>query len=241
VTATLSAGAALLLGLAAGGHCLVMCGGITAALGFATAKDAAGRPRRSLLVAYQLGRIGSYAMAGLLFGALAGGLAATADAEAVSRALRMLTAGAMLLAALVVLGRVRDPGARLIERLWRRLAPLGRRLLPIATPLRALAFGAVWGWMPCGFVYTVLLIATLQANPLSGALTMGAFGLGTLPVMLATSLGLARAGAPGVPRLTRPLVGAMLLVGAVLTLAGPWLAPEQHALHGWLPFAAPAH
>lgn len=241
MTATLSAGAALLLGLAAGGHCLVMCGGITAALGFATAKDAAGRPRRSLLVAYQLGRIGSYAMAGLLFGGITGGLVATADAEAVSGALRMLTAGAMLLAALVVLGRVRDPGARLGERLWGRLAPLGRRLLPVATPARALAFGALWGWMPCGFVYTVLLIATLQANPVSAALTMCAFGLGTLPVMLATSLGLARASTLAVPRLTRPFAGAMLLVGAVLTLAGPWLAPEQHALHSWLPFVGPTH
>jgi sulfite exporter TauE/SafE len=153
----------------------------------------------------------------------------------------VLSAGAMLLAALVVIGGVRDPGARLGGRLWVRLAPLGRRLLPIASPLRALAFGAVWGWMPCGFVYTVLLIATLQGDPLRAALTMGAFGLGTLPVMLATSLGLARASTLVMPRLARPLAGAMLLAGAVLTLAGPWLAPEHHGLHGWLPFVGATH
>jgi uncharacterized protein len=241
VNATLSVGAALLLGLAAGGHCLVMCGGITAALGMATAKDAAGRPRRSLLVAYQLGRIGSYAIAGLLFGGLAGGLVAIADADAIARTLRVLSAGAMLLAALVVIGRVHDPAARLGGRLWARLAPLGRRLLPVATPLRALAFGAVWGWMPCGFVYTVLLIATLQADPLHAALTMAAFGLGTLPVMLATSLGLARASALAMPRLSRSATGFLLLAGAVRTLAGPWLVPEQHGLHGWLPFVGPTH
>jgi sulfite exporter TauE/SafE len=241
VNATLSAGAALLLGLAAGGHCLVMCGGITAALGIATAKDAAGRPRRTLLVAYQLGRIGSYVLAGLIFGSLAGGVVAIANADAVSRALRVLSAGAMLLAALVVIGRVHDPAARLGGRLWARLAPLGRRLLPVATPLRALAFGAVWGWMPCGFVYTVLLIATLQADPLHAALTMAAFGLGTLPVMLAASLGLARASALAMPRLSRSAAGFLLLAGAALTLAGSWLVPEQHGLHGLLPFGGPTH
>jgi sulfite exporter TauE/SafE len=234
VNATLGVGAALLLGLAAGGHCFVMCGGIIAALGMATAKDTAGRPRRSLLVAYQLGRIGSYAIAGLAFGGLAGGLVAIADADAVSRTLRVLSAAAMLLAAMVVFGGIRDPSARLGSRVWARLAPLGRRLLPVATPQRALAFGAVWGWMPCGFVYTVLVIATLQADPVSAALTMAAFGLGTLPVMLAASLGLARVSALVTPRLTRPVAGAMLLAGAVLTLVAPWLAPEWHGLHGWL-------
>jgi sulfite exporter TauE/SafE len=240
VIASLGAGAALLLGLAAGGHCLVMCGGITAALGMATAKDASGRPRRSLLVAYQLGRIGSYAVAGLLFGGLAGGLIAIADAGAVSRALRVLSGLAMLTAAVVVFAGIHDPAARLGSRLWARLAPLGRRLLPVATPRRALAFGAVWGWMPCGFVYTVLLIATLQADPVRAALTMVAFGVGTLPVMLTTSLGLAHAGTRVMPRLARPVAGAMLLAGAVLTLAAPWLAPEQHGLHG-LSSAVPTH
>jgi sulfite exporter TauE/SafE len=60
--------AALLLGLAASGHCLVMCGGISAALGIATSKRADGRARAELLVAYQFGRIASYALAGLLLG-----------------------------------------------------------------------------------------------------------------------------------------------------------------------------
>src|SRR5262245_23580785 len=211
-----------------------MCGGITAALGIATAKDAARRPRRTLLIAYQLGRIGSYAFAGLIFGSLARGVAAIANADAVSQALRMLSAGAMLLAALVVMGRVHDPAARLGGRLWMRLAPLGQRLLPVASPLRALAFGAVWGWMPCGFVYTVLLIATLQADPLHAALTMATFGFGTLPVMLAMSLGLARASALATPRLSRSAAGFLLLAGAALTLAGLWLMPEQHGLHGLL-------
>ncbi|MEO8010970.1 MAG: sulfite exporter TauE/SafE family protein, partial [Dokdonella sp.] len=64
--------AALLLGLLASGHCVLMCGGISSALGIATAKDANGRPRRTLLLGYQFGRILSYALAGLLIGTIGG-------------------------------------------------------------------------------------------------------------------------------------------------------------------------
>jgi len=234
VNSTLTLGAALLLGLAAGGHCLLMCGGITAALGLATAKTAAGNPRPTLLAAYQLGRVASYSIAGLLFGGLLGALIAVLDVEAVRLTLRTLSAGAMMLAALVVIGRVRDPASRLGGSLWARLAPLGRRLLPVATVPRALAFGALWGWMPCGFVYTVLVIATLQADAGRAALTMAAFGLGTVPAMLATSLGAARVASLVARPAARRLAGAVLLASAIVTLAAAWLAPVHHELHGWL-------
>jgi sulfite exporter TauE/SafE len=232
MSATLTLSAALLLGLAASGHCLIMCGGITSALGLATARDAAGRPRVSLLCAYQLGRVGSYALAGLLFGGLFAGLIALLDVEVVRRSLRVLSAAAILFAALTVLGLVRDPGARLGWRLWSRVAPLGRRLLPVATVPRALAFGATWGWMPCGFVYSVLVMATLQADAARGALTMAAFGLGTIPAMLAVSLGAGRVTALAAHPAARRVAGVLLLACALLTLAAPWLAPAHHGLHG---------
>ena len=133
MNSTLTFGAALLLGLAASGHCLAMCGGITAALGVATARGADGRPRLPLLIGYQLGRIVSYSLAGLLFAGMLGGLIALLDVEAVRRRLRALSALALFLAALVAFGRVRDPGVLLVAGIWRRLAPLGRRLLPIAS------------------------------------------------------------------------------------------------------------
>src|SRR5690606_13252721 len=133
---------------------MLMCGGISMALGVATAKDASGRPRRSLLLAYQLGRISSYSMAGLLIGGIGGGLIAVLDIEHVRIALRLASAAALLLAALVMLGVLRDPGSGLGKRLWPKLAPLGRRLMPVSNLPRALAFGALWGWMPCGLVYT---------------------------------------------------------------------------------------
>ena len=235
--------AALLLGLAASGHCLVMCGGISGALGIATAKRADGRPRPGLLMGYQAGRILSYTLAGLLFGGVLGGAIALLDVDAVRNGLRVVSAGALLLGAFVAFGRVRDPGFGIGRRIWPKLAPLGRKLLPVDSLARALGFGMVWGWMPCGFVYTVLLIAALQLDPWRAAATMAAFGLGTAPAMLATAFGAQRwfgfVARPG----GRRLAGAVLLASAALTLAGPWLAGHAPWLHGWLPFdcGVPTH
>jgi sulfite exporter TauE/SafE len=231
VNGTLTFGAALLLGLAASGHCLVMCGGVTAALGVVTARGADGRPRRSLLVCYQLGRIASYSLAGLLFAGVFGGLIALLDVEWIRRSLRAISALALLIAAFVAFGRARKPGLRFGQGLWRRLAPLGRRLLPIADAPRAFAFGMVWGWMPCGFVYTVLLIATLQQSAASGALTMAAFGFGTAPALLVAGFGAHRlAGWTAHPALPR-VAGVVLLISAVVTLGAPWLMHVTPGLH----------
>lgn len=236
MTANLTLGAALLLGLAASGHCLVMCGGISAALGVATAKGPDGRPRTMLLAGYQLGRTLSYALAGLLLGGALGSLVGLLDIEAVRRGLRALSAVALLLAALVAFGRVRAPAFGAGRFLWPRLAPIGRRLLPVTSLPRAIAFGMVWGWMPCGFVYTVLVIATLQLDALGAAATMIAFGLGTAPAMIATALGarhLARytAGPSG-----KRVAGVVLVASAALTLFGPWLAGHATWLHPLLPY-----
>jgi sulfite exporter TauE/SafE len=231
----LTLGAALLLGLVASGHCMVMCGGITAALGVATAKRADGRPRRTLLFGYQLGRIASYAVAGLLFGGIADGAIALLDTDGVHVALRVASALALVLGALVASGILRGPGHGIGRVLWTQLAPLGRRLLPVANMPRAFAFGMVWGWMPCGFVYTVLLIATASLDPWRGAATMATFGIGTAPALLAGSFGATRLGRFSGPN-ARRVVAGVLLGGAALTLAGPWLVVQAPWLHGWLPY-----
>jgi uncharacterized protein len=233
---TLTFGAALLLGLAASGHCLIMCGGISAALGIATAKHKDGRPRRSLLAAYQLGRVTSYSLAGLLFAGALGSVIALLDIESVRRTLRALSAVALLLGAFVAFGRIRDPGFGLGRRIWLRLAPLGRRLIPVTNLSRAFAFGMVWGWMPCGFVYTVLIIATLQLDALRGALTMAAFGLGTAPALLITAFGARHLTNLAARPMTKHIAGSLLLVSALLTLTGPWLVHTMPGLNDWLPF-----
>jgi sulfite exporter TauE/SafE len=234
MTNPLTLGAALLLGLAASGHCLVMCGGISTALGFATAKDANGRPRPMLLMSYQLGRIISYSLAGLLFAGVLGSLIALLDIEAVRRTLRVVSAFALLLAALVAFGRIRDLGSGVSHRLWSKIAPLGRRLLPVASIPRALAFGVVWGWMPCGFVYSVLMIAMLQMDALQGAMVMAAFGFGTAPALLITAFGAQRFTKFASLPATRHVAGTVLLLSALLTLAGPWVVHSISDVHGLL-------
>src|SRR5690349_4598032 len=192
MTGGLTLGAALMLGIAASGHCLVMCGGISAALGLATAKRADGRSRMSLLVAYQAGRMVSYSIAGALLGGVLGIIVSWLDFDAVRQGLRALSAVALALAALVAFGALRDPGARIGRLVWPRLAPLGKRFLPVTSVSRALGFGMVWGWMPCGFVYTVIVIAALEHDALRSAATMLAFGVGTSPAMIAVALGAQR-------------------------------------------------
>ena len=232
----LTLGAALLLGFAASGHCIVMCGGISAALGMAAGRDARGRTRPAIIASYQLGRIFSYALAGLLLAGILGGIVSLLDIESVRKTLRALSALALLLGALVAFGGVRDPGTGIGRRLWPKLAPLGRRLLPVNTLPRGFAFGMVWGWMPCGFVYSVLLIATLQLDALNGALIMLAFGLGTAPALFIAALGAERLKWFSSRPMARHVAGSVLLLSAALTLAGPWMEHILPGVHAWLPF-----
>lgn len=232
----LTLGAALLLGFAASGHCLAMCGGISAALGLATAKDAGGRPRTSLLVGYQLGRIVSYAIAGAVLGGVLGFIVGWLDIDAVRQGLRALSAAALVAAALVVFGALRDPGSRIGRLLWPRLAPLGRRLLPVSNVPRAMGFGMVWGWMPCGFVYTVMMIAALEHDALRSAATMLAFGAGTAPAMFAVAFGARSAARFSAGNTGRRIAGAVLIGSAALTLFAPQIVAAAPWLHPWMPY-----
>jgi sulfite exporter TauE/SafE len=198
--------AAFLIGLTGGVHCFGMCGGIVGALTLGL-PPAPGHPllaRLPYLLAYNLGRITSYATAG----ALAGGVGAwAAHGVSVHRAqlgLQILAGLFMILLGLYLAGWWR--GLSRLEQaggvLWRRIEPLGRRFFPVRTPARALGIGLVWGWLPCGLVYSVLVWAVGAGGPAQGALLLLSFGLGTLPVLLA--LGTAAAGLAGLVR--RPAV-----------------------------------
>jgi len=236
MTGGLTLGAALLLGLAASGHCLAMCGGISGALGIATAKRADGRARASLLVAYQAGRMLSYAIAGGLLGGALGFVVGWLDVDAVRRGLRALSAVALVAAALVAFGALRDPGSRIGQLLWPRLAPVGRRLLPVTSVARALGFGMVWGWMPCGFVYTVMLIAALEQDALRSAATMLAFGIGTAPAMVAIAFGAQRGARLASGAASRRVAGAVLLGSAAVTLFAPQIVAAAPWLDPWMPY-----
>ncbi len=232
----LTLGAALMLGIAASGHCLVMCGGISGALGLASAKRADGRSRVSLLVAYQAGRTLSYAIAGALLGGVLGLIVTWLDFDAVRQGLRALSAIALALAALVAFGALRDPGSRVGRLVWPRVAPIGKRFLPVTNLSRAFGFGMVWGWMPCGFVYTVMLIASLEHDAWRSAATMVAFGIGTAPAMIAVALGAQRPAMFAAGKSGRRFAGVVLMGSAALTLFAPQIVVAAPWLHPWIPY-----
>lgn len=179
--------AVFLVGLLGGVHCLGMCGSI---VGILTAQLPKGRERWPFHLAYNGGRLASYMAAGALSGAIGRAGLLLRDAVPVQHLLFALSS-LMLIALGLYLAGVWNM-VRRIERaggvLWRHLQPLARGLLPVTTPARALLLGTLWGWLPCGLVYSVLVTALASGSAQSGALVMLAFGLGTLPNLLAIGL-----------------------------------------------------
>lgn len=228
---------AFAFGLLASGHCLLMCGGIAGALGAVTTRRKDGGTPWFLLAGYQFGRLASYTTAGVLIGGIGASVVQFVDQEHVRIALRWLTALVFAALALNLLRGSRGVDFALGHSIWARLAPLARRFVPVRTWPRAFALGALWGWMPCGLVYSVLFVAALGANPLQSAGIMFAFGLGTVPAVLAGAFGAHRAMRwLGQPQL-RSGVAGLFLVFAVLTAGGPWFAAHgMAAAAGWLPF-----
>ncbi len=175
--------AALLVGFSGGVHCVGMCGGIVTALSLQSGR----RQPFGLQLAYNLGRIASYTGAGALAG-LIGSVAFLSDTlYPLQQALYLLAQCMLILLGLYLAGLNR--AVLVLERwggrLWSRLQPLFGRLLPVRTLPQALAAGALWGWLPCGLVYSVLVAALASGSALDGAALMLAFGLGTLPNLLA--------------------------------------------------------
>ena len=228
---------AFAFGLIASGHCLLMCGGIAGALGAVTTRRTDAGTPWSLLAGYQLGRITSYAVAGVLIGSIGAGIVQFVDQESVRIALRWLTALVFAALALNLLRSGRGFDFALGHSIWARLAPFARRFVPVRTLPRAFALGALWGWMPCGLVYSVLIVAALGTNPLQSGAIMFAFGLGTVPAVLAGAFGAQRAMRwLGQPRL-RTGVAGLFFAFAVLTASGPWIAAHGMAAAArWLPF-----
>ena len=228
----------LMVGLAGSVHCAGMCGGIVSAFSMAPARPfpvPVVRTRTTLwprVLAYNSGRIASYAAAGALAGAVGGG------ARVLLRMAAIESIGQWLVSAmLVVLGlylmdawRALAQLERLGGHLWRRLEPLTARLLPLDSPAKLVAMGAIWGWLPCGMVYSALLVALASGSALSGAALMLAFGLGTLPLLLAMGVAGARLRAMLGRRTVRLAGGAVVLgfgvVGLLRAAAGApsWLA-----------------
>ncbi|MDP2244970.1 sulfite exporter TauE/SafE family protein [Pseudomonas sp.] len=216
---------ALILGLLGGGHCLGMCGGLMGALTLAIPAEQRAQ-RLQLLIAYNLGRIFSYATAGLLLG-MAGWALANSPAAMLMRvvaALLLIAMGLYLAGLWSGLTRIEALG----RGLWRYIQPLTRRFMPVTSLPRALLLGGLWGWLPCGLVYSTLLWAASQGDALDSAALMLAFGIGTMPVLLATGMAAERMTALLRKQGVRMAGGILVILFGLWTLPGP----HQHWLMG---------
>ncbi len=184
--------AAFLVGLLGGVHCVGMCGGIVATLGMGLPEEKRMQWRSQLpyLISYNSGRLISYTIAGLLVGG-AGALISDMLLLQQARMILQIVAGLFMVALGLYLGGWWF-GLTKIEKLggllWRYIEPFARRLLPISSTPQALVMGLVWGWLPCGLVYSVLIWAISAGGAIEGGLLLFSFGLGTLPNLFAMGL-----------------------------------------------------
>ncbi len=210
--------AAFAAGLLGSAHCLGMCAGISG-LFAAGASVAALRYQLPLAIAYNVGRILSYTFLGIvvaLIGKTAvGTIPSLAGPVRLVSGLLIVVVGLQVAFNLRLLAPVEKAGALI----WNRLAPRATGLIPATSVSKAAALGLLWGWLPCGLVYSVLLIAATTADASSGALVMIAFGLGTLPAMIATGLSAAKVAA--FASRNRMASGLLIVVLGIVTMAMP--------------------
>jgi sulfite exporter TauE/SafE len=236
MTAEITLLSAFLVGLLGSTHCIGMCGGIVGALTLGL-KDDIRRSPWSLfpyLLAYNTGRIASYATAGAVVGFLSAQAWRVTTPAHASLAARIISGGFMIALGLYLSGWWPGLGAleKLGGKLWQRIEPYGRRFLPVNHPVKALMLGLVWGWLPCGMVYAALAWTLLAGSAGQGALLMLAFGLGTLPMLLALGSAARWFGEAARQPRVRQLAGALIVLFGVYTLLTP-LSPGHpgHAGH----------
>lgn len=199
--------ALFLVGLLGGTHCAGMCGGIVGALSLQVPQGRAALP---IHLAYNLGRIASYTLAGAIAGTVGyafGNLLPIQRGLYLFASLMLVVLGIYLLGATQALAFVERGG----QWLWRRVQPVTRRFMPVRGPAQALPLGMLWGWLPCGLVYSALTTALASGSAARGALAMVAFGLGTLPNLLLAGLLLVRFRRFAQARATRLVSGVLVL------------------------------
>ncbi len=207
----LSLWSAFLVAMLGGGHCIGMCGGLMLAVGMQLPQ-----PKWLYLLTYNFGRIFSYGLAGALVGWLGSTSAALEYLLPIQNILYLITSLMLIFLGLYLANLWH--GLLLVEKLgsklWRKIEPMGRKLIPMRHLGHAFLAGIIWGWLPCGLMYSVLIAALATASPQYGMAMMLMFGLGTLPVLLSVGF----AGTQFKPLLQRERL--RLLCGAMVAMFG---------------------
>lgn len=175
--------AAFSMGLFGSPHCLGMCGGIVTAFGLSM-QHVSDSKKNGLILTYHLGRLISYSLLGLI---------ASVIGVAIFQSIMSNSAPRIVLGAVLVLIGLAMLGLPLFNQLekfgmrfWQSLAPLRKKVFPIDSFGKALFAGLLWGFLPCGLVYGALMMAIAGNNIATGAALMFVFGLGTMPMLIAT-------------------------------------------------------
>ena len=222
---------AFLLGLFSTLHCVGMCGGIIGALSLSLPVEVRNSRLKlfTFVLTYNLGRIISYSLAGLVAGAIGTSALQSAGFEQGHTILRIIGVMMMVAIGLYLTGWL--PQLASVEKMgipiWRRLEPIGRKLVPVVSLPKALAYGLIWGWLPCGLVYFVLIWALTAGDASHGALIMLAFGLGTLPTLITAGFMTSWITRFAHSTRARQIVGLLIVVMAI----GSFFIPMEHRHH----------
>lgn len=228
-----SIAAAFMIGLLGSTHCIGMCGGIVGALTMGLPETTRKSSLKLLpyLLTYNSGRLISYALAGLLVGLLsstAGDLFQVGEFP-----IGGIVGGLFMVALGIYIGGWFQTMAWL-EKLgsifWRKIEPFGRRFMPVQSPVQALGLGFLWGWLPCGLVYSTLAWAATSGNAADSALLMLAFGAGTLPMLLVMGGFAEKLQRFTRHKWTRYLAGILLIAFGAMILSKALSGGHQHGM-----------
>lgn len=207
-----------------------MCGSIIGTLTYSLSPAIRNNKSRlfSIVLTYNMGRIFSYSMAGVVMGLLQSFVSLSFPEGQAHRVLQILSAIVMTGAGLYLAGWF--PRFAYIEklgvRLWKLIEPFGRRLIPVKNHSQALLFGMIWGWLPCGLIYTALALSATAGDVTHSAITMLSFGLGTLPAVMGVGIMASSLARLAKIRQFRHIVGILFIIVALLA-AFPWLNPMR--------------
>jgi len=213
---------AFVIGLFSSLHCVSMCGSIIGTLSFSLKPEIRENKSKmtTFILSYNLGRIFSYMLAGLIIGILESVLTFPLGDGHGHEFLQIISSLIITGAGFYIAGWF--PSFAYIEktgsRFWKTIEPYGRKLIPVASLKQAFLFGMVWGWIPCGLVYTALALAATTGNISTSIFIMLAFGLGTLPAVMGTGLVSSFISHLSSLKTTKQVIGMLLVLVAIFNV-----------------------
>jgi sulfite exporter TauE/SafE len=234
MTAELTLAAAFMIGLLGSTHCIGMCGGIVGALTMGLPETTRQSSIKLLpyLLTYNSGRLFSYSIAGLIVGLLSSSVGKLFQIG--NFPVGGIVGGLFMVALGIYIGgwmQTMRPLEQLGGYFWRLIEPIGRRFMPVRSPVQALGLGFFWGWLPCGLVYSTLALAATSGDAVKSATLMLAFGVGTLPMLLAMGGFAEKLQRFTRHKWTRYVAGILLIAFGAMILTKALSGGHKHGMH----------